>query len=347
MRKFIEKSFVILFCLYNTYKVSSTVDLVFYFLVSLIISLSLDLFSHKKKRIFISFIFIGLCLYDPLFIYYLPLILYNMYLDLGFYVIFAIPLILMEFSILNTIVAIISLYLSFIREKYNIFLNENKIVRDELKEDAIYLKKYNEQLKIDKEKNIHIAILTERNRIARELHDSIGHAISSSILQVGALKTISDKNMMEGLNLLQKTLDNGMSDIRNSIHNLYKESLDLESRIENLCSEIANIDIELVYKIEDELSYDIKFDILSVVREALTNCVKHSNATELKISILTQPKFYSIIIKDNGSKFNRTDNLSSKGIGLLSMNEIASKYNGFLNYEFNDGFKIHMTLMKG
>jgi signal transduction histidine kinase len=124
----------------------------------------------------------------------------------------------------------ISLYLSIIRKKFNIFLIENKTVRDELKEDAIYLKKYNEQLKIDREKNIHIAVLTERNRIARELHDSIGHGISSSILQVEALKTISDKNMMEGLNLLQKTLDNGMSDIRNSIHNLYKESLDLENK---------------------------------------------------------------------------------------------------------------------
>jgi signal transduction histidine kinase len=109
----------------------------------------------------------------------------------------------------------------------------------------------------------------------------------------------------------------------------------------------TNIDIELIYRIDDELPYDMKFDILSVVREAITNCVKHSNATELKIILLNQPKFYSIIIKDNGSKFSNTDDFLSNGIGLLSMNEIASKYNGFLNYEFNKGFKIHLTLMKG
>jgi signal transduction histidine kinase len=232
-------------------------------------------------------------------------------------------------------------------KKFNVFLDENKTVRDELKEDTIYLKKYNEQLKIDREKNIHIAILTERNRIARELHDSIGHAISSSILQVEALKIVSDNTMLESLNLLQDTLNNGMNDIRNSIHNLYNESLDLKNRIESLCSEIPTIEIDLIYRLGDDLPYDLKFDILSIIREAITNCVKHSNATELKISLLNQPKFYSIIIKDNGSKFNKTDNLLTKGIGLLSMNEIANKYNGFLNYEFDNGFKIHLTLMKG
>lgn len=74
-----------------------------------------------------------------------------------------------------------------------------------------------------------------------------------------------------------------MNDIRNSIHNLYNESLDLKSRIEDLCDEISNMDIKLTYKMEDDLPYDLKFDILSVVKEAITNCVKHSNATELLI----------------------------------------------------------------
>lgn len=232
-------------------------------------------------------------------------------------------------------------------EKFEVLLRENKAVRDELKEDTIYLRKYNEQLKIDREKNIHIAILTERNRIARELHDSIGHSISSSILQVEALKVVADDNIKESLNLLQNTLRNGMDDIRKSIHNLYNESLDLKSRIEDLCHEISNIDIKLIYKMDDNLPYDLKFDILSVVKEAITNCVKHSNATELRITLLSQPKFHSIVIMDNGSRIDSTGNLSDKGIGLLSMKEIASKYKGFVNYGFDNGFKIHMTLMKG
>jgi len=347
VRRFIEKSIIVLFCLFNTYKINPTKDLVFYFLISLILSLALDLFSSRKINIFTYFVFFIFYLYDPLFVYYLPLILYNIYLEFNLYTFFLIPFILRDFSMINLLVSCISVYLSAMTKKFNMFIEQNKAVRDELKENTIYLKKYNEQLKIDREKNIHIAILTERNRIARELHDSIGHSISSSILQVEALKVISDDTMMEGLSLLQNTLNNGMNDIRSSIHNLYNESLDLESRIESLCSEIPTIEVQLIYRLEDNLSYDLKFDILSVIREAITNCVKHSDATELKISLLNQPKFYSIIIKDNGTKFDKISNLLSKGIGLNSMGEIAIKYKGFLNYEFDNGFKIHLTLMKG
>lgn len=333
--------------MFNTYKINPTIDLVFYFLISLIISVALDLFPKRLARLFFYLSFLGLLIYDPLFVYYIPLILYNLYLDFKAYSLLALPLIFLDFSLINLINSVISLYLTMMTEKFEVLLRENKAVRDELKEDTIYLRKYNEQLKIDREKNIHIAILTERNRIARELHDSIGHSISSSILQVEALKVVADDNIKESLNLLQNTLRNGMDDIRKSIHNLYNESLDLKSRIEDLCHEISNIDIKLIYKMDDNLPYDLKFDILSVVKEAITNCVKHSNATELRITLLSQPKFHSIVIMDNGSRMDSTGNLSDKGIGLLSMKEIASKYKGFVNYGFDNGFKIHMTLMKG
>ncbi len=348
MRRFIEKFFITMFCLYNTYKIHPDENLVFYFLISLIISLLLDLLLLKKRRIFLYILFIILCFSNNLFIFYLPLILYNIYLDFAIYTLLAIPLFFMDFYILNFMTAVISIYFSAMREKYNMLLEENKIVRDELTEDTIYLIKYNEQLKIDREKNIEIAILTERNRIARELHDSIGHGISSSILQVEALKIVSkEKNVISGLNTLQNTLANGMEDIRKSIHNLYSESLDLEAEIEKLCAEIPNINTEIVYNLEKDLDYNIKFDILSIVKEGITNCIKHSNATKLKITLLNQPKFYSIIIKDNGNIFDKNTSLSSKGIGLVSMEDIARKHNGFLNYKFEEGFQLHLTLMKG
>lgn len=348
MRKFVEKFLIILFCLYNTYKINPDKNLAFYFLISLILSLLLDLLHTKKRRIFLYILFIMLCFFDNLFIFYLPLILYNIYLDFGIYTILVTPLILMISPITNLMVSIISIYFSEMSKKYKIILTENKIVRDKLTEDNIYLKKYNEQLKIDKEKNIQIAILTERNRIARELHDSIGHAISSSILQVEALKIISNENaVISGLNTLQNTLSNGMEDIRKNIHNLYSESLELKSQIEKLCREIPNIDTEIIYNLEDDLDYNLKFDILSIVKEAITNCIKHSNATKLKITLLSQPKFYSIVIKDNGSIFDENVFKNSKGIGLMSMEDIVKKHNGFLNYKFENGFQLHLTLMKG
>ena len=348
MRRLWEKSLILIFCLYNTFNINPHGNLVYCFLISIIFSIGLDLIKNDRMKIIIYISFLILCFYNTLFIFYIPLILYNMYMDFGIYSLIVLPFIFMDFSPVNLFFSIISTYLGAMTKKYNLLLQENKIVRDELKEDTLYLQKYNEQLKIDREKNIQIAILTERNRIARELHDSIGHGISSSILQVEALKFISTEDkVLRKLNTLQETLKRGMDDIRKSIHNLYNESLDLERQIEKLSNETPNLDIEFIYGIEGDLSYDLKFDILSVVREGITNCVKHSNASKMKISVLEQPKFYTIIIKDNGSNFSKDSMPSNKGIGLISIKEIAYKYNGFVNFKFDEGFKIHLTLMKG
>ncbi len=347
MRRFIEKSIILSFCLFNTYQMMPEANLVIYFLISMIISFSLDLVKYKNKRFILYFIFIGLLIYDSGYTYYLPLIFYNLYLDFNSYILLTLPLLLVNFSLLSILLSIISVYMSINSHKYSLFIDQNKIVRDGLKEDAIYLKRYNEQLKVDREKNIHIAVLTERNRIARELHDSIGHALSSSILQVEALRTVTDDLTNEELDQLQDTLNNGMDDIRSSIHNLHRESFDLKNRIESLLSDLKNIDTKLNYGLEDDLPYDLKFDILSIIKEGTTNCLKHSNATEFEISLISQPKFYTIIIRDNGSNYQGDKIKSNDGIGLISMNEISEKYNGFMNYSFKEGFKIHISLMKG
>jgi signal transduction histidine kinase len=348
MKSFGEKLFIIIFCLYNTYKIYPEQNLALYFLISLIISYTLDLIDNKKGRAFLYILFGFISFSQNPFILYIPLILYNFYPDFGVYTLFYLPLISMNFSLMNLFISILSIYLTIMNKEHRQLLNEKREIRDQLREDTLYLQKYNEQLKKDKEKNIQIAILTERNRIARELHDSIGHVISSSILQLESLKIISGEcKVIEKLDTLQKTLTAGMIDIRKSIHNLYKESLDLEKQIEKCCAEVPGIDIELVYRLKDDLSYELKHDILSVVKEGITNCTRHSDATKLKISLLNQPKFYSIVIRDNGNKFDEKALNSNNGIGLISIKEIADKYNGFLNYQFDRGFKIHLTLMKG
>lgn len=344
MRGFVEKLIIAFFSLYVSYTITLESNLAFYFLVSIVFSIALDLLNDKKYRYGLYFLFIVIILFDNAFLFYFPLILYSIYFDFKFYSIFFIGLLLVNFYPAIFILSLLSLYLSQSTYKIENVLKENRQVRDNLKEDTLYLKKYNEQLKLDKEKNIHIAILTERNRIAREIHDSIGHAISSSILQVKALKVISEKPLEEALNLLQDTLSNGMNDIRKSLQDIRDESFDLRSKIEALTHEIPSLYISVIYNMEEDLEYQLKFDILSIVKEAITNTVKHSNATKIDIHLFSQPRFYSIVIEDNGSKLPLFEN---KGIGLDYINETTNKYNGLFNYKFQDGFKIHLTLMKG
>ena len=347
LRRLIEKLFIIGICLYNTYNIYPDNNLVLYFLITLIFSSLLEIINTEQIRIPFYIGFVLLCIYNQIFLLYIPLVAYDLFKDYKFYAFISIPLTFVDFYPENLILFLFSAYISIINTKQIEIIEENLRTRDKIKEDSLLLGKHNEQLKKDKEKNVHIAILTERNRIAKELHDAIGHAISSSILQVESLKIISkEKPLEDKLDVLQDTLANGMDDIRTSIHNLHNESMDLKDQIERLYSNVPNLDIELVYKMGGDLSYDLKYDILSVVKEGLTNCTKHSNADNLKITLLEQPKFYAVVIKDNGSTFNEKSYNSNSGIGLMSLKEIAVKYNGFVNTSFDKGFKIHMTLMK-
>lgn len=344
MRRFIEKSIIAVISLYATYRFLEGMDFVAFFLISIVISIYLDLSSNKRYRYILYLLFIVLVFYNNIFLYYLPLIFYNLYLDFKYYSLLSIILLLIDFAPIILIILFLSLYFSHSTDTVESIVLEYRNIRDNLKEDTLFLKKYNEQLTLDREKNIHIAILTERNRIAREIHDSIGHAISSSILQVKAIKIIGDSNLEEPLNQLQNTLNNGMNDIRKSLQGLRDESMDLKSRIENLIDEVPHIEVEFLYNIDEELDYNFKFDILSIVKEAITNTVKHSNANHLKINVTAQPKFYTIIVEDNGME---EPDFYHKGIGLDYIRETANKYGGLFNYKFNDGFKIHVTLMKG
>ena len=240
--------------------------------------------------------------------------------------------------------SILSIYLSESNARLEYIIEKNKHIRDDLRQETIYLKKYNRQLEIDKEKNIHIAILTERNRIAREIHDSIGHSLSSSILQVKALKIMTEKRLEEPIDLLQATLTNGMNEIRKSLKGIRDNSIDLENKIQQLLNNTPNLKTNLSYDMEKSLSYELKFDIILTIKEAITNTLKHSNATTLDIKLFSHSSFYVIEIKDNG---DYKSSFKDKGIGLDFMNETADKYNGLFNYEFDNGFKIYFTLMKG
>ncbi len=344
MRMFTEKSIITALCLYATYAFLEGVDLVALFLLSLLLSVALDLSVNKKYRYVFYILFILLVLYHPAFIFYLPLIFYNLYLDFKYLSLLSLLLLFINFPPMVLIISFLSLYFSYSTDKVETMVIQHRTLRDDLREDTLMLKKYNEQQTLDREKNIHIAILTERNRIAREIHDSIGHAISSSILQVQALKVISDDEAKEPLDQLQNTLNDGMNDIRKSLQGLRDESLDLKARIESLIDDIPHMAVEFIYHLDEDMDYNLKFDVLSIVKEAITNTVKHSDATSLKISLLAQPKFYNLIIVDNGTIKPLFEH---KGIGLDYITETANKYDGHFNYNYEKGFKMHITLMKG
>lgn len=195
---------------------------------------------------------------------------------------------------------------------------------------------------------IEMATLRERNRIAREIHDNVGHLLTRSILQVGALHTINNREeFVPYYEQLQNTLNQAMDTIRASVHNLYHQEFNLREAIEDFISNIAELRIDLEYQVE-QISQTITCQFLAIIKEAINNTIRHSNADTLKITLLEHPQFYRLTIEDNGTSihhFHFPDS-SYNGMGLSSMQERVLSIHGTMEIFTQKGFKLFVMVPK-
>ena len=119
---------------------------------------------------------------------------------------------------------------------------------------------------IEKQDNeLNLAMLNERSRIAREIHDNVGHLLSSAILQVGALLTINrDEKIKQHLEVLQTTLSEAMDSTRKSVHALYEESLDLKLQIEKLVRNFTFCPLYYEYGFVSNPPQNLKYAFIAI-----------------------------------------------------------------------------------
>lgn len=293
-----------------------------------------------------------LACFVPQFIAFLPLIAFDMLFGKYRYLhlIGIIPLVLafrspMWHTAFETVALLpASLLISYqswrqmsLRAKYNELL-------DEAREMSLHMRKQNRELIEKQDFELSNATLNERNRIAREIHDNVGHLLSSAILQSGAMMTINkDENMANSLKTLKDTLNQAMDSIRASVHQLHDESMDLEAQILKITSQFTFCELKYDYQISSNPDRKIKYAFLTVIREALTNIMRHSNATQASIVLREHPAMYQLIIRDNGSNIQyRAD----EGLGLKNMIDRVEALNGNINILTQHGFEIFISIPK-
>lgn len=229
--------------------------------------------------------------------------------------------------------------------------NELLSLRDNTTEHDMLVEQNTRQLLENQDNLILTATLSERNRIAREIHDTVGHMLTRSILQTGAIKVInSDDKLVKPLDQLQATLDTAMDSMRKSVHDLHDESVDLKIAISDMIAGVHGIDIHLDYDIGDSVPRDIKYSFINIIKESVNNTLKHSNGDHMNIKLREHPAFYQLYITDNGTDINikQSANLitSSKGMGLFGIQERVNKLGGTMKICTDDGFSILITIMK-
>lgn len=222
-------------------------------------------------------------------------------------------------------------------------------MRDASMEHDMLMEQMNHQLIEKQNAQIYNATLKERNRIAREIHDNVGHMITRSILQVGAIGVINtDDKLKEPISDLKSTLDTAMDSMRKSVHDLYDESVDLRQALAKLKPTDSAFAFSLEYDCEDDVSRDVKYAFIAIAKEAVNNAVKHSNGDEIRIIVREHPAFYQLEIMDNGTSADERS-LSGEtgdGIGIKNIKERVAAIGGTMRIKADDGFMIFVTLMK-
>ncbi|MBR1865951.1 MAG: two-component sensor histidine kinase [Lachnospiraceae bacterium] len=221
-----------------------------------------------------------------------------------------------------------------------------KVLRDNSVETEMMLNRKNIQLIKHQNETIYIATLKERNRIAREIHDNVGHMLSRSILQVGALLTIcKDEVIKVHLDSLKSTLDDAMNSIRSSVHDLHDESIDFTDAVHDLVGHFTFCPVKLECDISRDVPKEIKYCFLAILKEALNNTIKHSNATTVSITLREQPGFYQLLMEDNGTILPDL-NTDAAGIGLSNMRNRVDALHGILHISADHGFRIFVSVPK-
>lgn len=217
--------------------------------------------------------------------------------------------------------------------------------RDDSVELERLLKRRNRELQENLDYELRINTLNERNRIAREIHDNVGHILSRTLLQTGALCAICPKEQEEvksGLEDLKENLNTAMESIRKSVHGIRDESLDMPLELEKITSGIKErFKTEIVYDINGEMPPKIKLGFIAILKEAVSNISRHSSGNRVQIILREHPALYQLIVYDNGS-----GKPQGGGMGLDDMRQRAEDLGGNFSVSVNNGFTVFVSVKK-
>ena len=192
-----------------------------------------------------------------------------------------------------------------------------------------------------------IAQTKERNRLAREIHDTLGHTLTGIIAGLDAALAIlpaSTDAARKQIEMIRDVARRGMTDVRRSVHELRPDVLEREDLLSAIQSSIAeitktsNVDIIFNNSIEQlKFNEDEEDVIYRIIQESITNSIRHGRATKVTIDMKKEFSILSIMIHDNGCG---SDDIKY-GFGLTHMKERLDMLKGSLQvYSEKEGFTV-------
>ncbi len=205
--------------------------------------------------------------------------------------------------------------------------------RDELQERALALEARNRDLADRQDYEVELATLAERARIAREIHDNVGHQLTRASLQTEALRVVhaNEPGVAADFADVKRTVDEALQLVRTSVHALNDNAANLSVQLERIVKDARSdggpqIELEVM---TEHAPANVANCFAAVLREALSNTMRHARAQNVTVRCMEHPSFYQLIVSDDGAGgVQASGRGAAEGMGLVSMRERVEALGG-------------------
>ncbi len=184
------------------------------------------------------------------------------------------------------------------------------------------------------------AVLEERNRLAREIHDSLAQSFTGILIQLGVAQRISSSSPDDAWGLIEHVrllAIQGLAEARRSVWALQpnaQEFTDLGTTLQGHIDRIlANGSIQGIVHIHGNarvLPSDVGLNLLRIAQEAVNNAVQHSQAPQVFVELTFEDAQVKLFVQDNGQGFDAQHQENGGGVGLTGMRQRAERIGGHL-----------------
>lgn len=223
-------------------------------------------------------------------------------------------------------------------------------MRDDLREKVLALQDANARLLQAQDHELRAAALSERTRIAREIHDGVGHVLTRLLLQVKALQVThrDEPGVVADLATLDSDLGEALDSMRRSVHALSEEGEELATSLNLLGSRCGIAKVEVDCSTRTEPPPAVARCVVAVVREALTNAARHGRATSARVAVTDYPAFWQVTVDNDGvvppGDEPLVDGGGNTGLGLRSMTERVEALGGRVRITPRPRFTVFATI---
>ena len=227
---------------------------------------------------------------------------------------------------------------------FMVVLNQQFAEREKAQELADILESANAKLAANAAKIESLTLQNERQRMARELHDTLAQGVAGLVLQLEAVKAHLTSNRLDrASSIVDQALTRARSTLaesRAAIDNLRAVPTNLAEAIREKVdrfTQATGIPCELDLSLqEDGFSHEATEHALSILSEALANVARHAQATRVNVKFIVQGHQIELEIHDNGKGFDVNQQAGAGHYGLLGMRERARLIGGALSIESSD-----------